>query len=412
MSKRLKVLLSTYACEPGEGSEPGIGWHWAQQIARFHEVWAITRANNKTFIAEASQKEGSPTIHWIYFDLPKWMSFWKKGKRGVYLYYYLWQIGAYYKGKRLHSLIGFDVAHHVTFSTYWMPSFLPLLKIPFVWGPVGGGESAPRTLMQTLDWRGKIYETFRDIGRCLGQLDPFVRLAAKRATLALAATPETSTKLYHLGCQSVIVHPNIGLPEEDITNLASLSHRHSDPFRLLSAGRLLHWKGFHLGLLAFASFQQAFPLSEYWLVGDGPERQSLERLAIELGVADKVKFSGNLARQQVLRHMSACDVLVHPSFHDSGGWVCLEAMTAGCPVICLDVGGPALQVTEDTGIKVPVHNTEQTVKDLTAAMALLAQNSTMRMRLGEAGRKRVSEVFAWQQKGLALKKLYEELLPK
>ena len=45
-------------------------------------------------------------------------------------------------------------------------------------------------------------------------------------------------------------------------------------------------------------------------------------------------------------------MLIHPSLHDSGGWVCLEAMAAGRPVICLDLGGPGLQVTEKTGIKV------------------------------------------------------------
>src|SRR2546430_4418443 len=42
----------------------------------------------------------------------------------------------------------------------------------------------------------------------------------------------------------------------------------------------------------------------------------------------------------------------HPSLHDSGGWVCLEAMAAGRPVICLDLGGPGYQVTEESGIKI------------------------------------------------------------
>jgi hypothetical protein len=46
-SKKLKVLVSAYACEPNRGSEPEVGWQWIQQLARFYEVWIITRANNR-----------------------------------------------------------------------------------------------------------------------------------------------------------------------------------------------------------------------------------------------------------------------------------------------------------------------------------------------------------------------------
>src|SRR6266511_405878 len=97
--RRLKVLISVYACEPDKGSEPGVGWNWVKQIARFHEVWAITRANNRDPIERELAKQPMPNVRWVYFDLPKWSRFWKKGPRGVHLYYYLWQIGAYFKGK-------------------------------------------------------------------------------------------------------------------------------------------------------------------------------------------------------------------------------------------------------------------------------------------------------------------------
>jgi len=51
-----KVLVSAYACEPGKGSEPEVGWQWVHQIARFHEVWVITRANNRLQIEESLYK--------------------------------------------------------------------------------------------------------------------------------------------------------------------------------------------------------------------------------------------------------------------------------------------------------------------------------------------------------------------
>jgi glycosyltransferase involved in cell wall biosynthesis len=182
------------------------------------------------------------------------------------------------------------------------------------------------------------------------------------------------------------------------------------PFRVASIGRLVHWKGFHLGLIAFAKFQQEFPESEYWLIGDGPERKRLEQLACELGVFSKVRFWGASPRPQVLERLRDSDVLVHPALHDSAPGVCLEAMAAECPVICLDLGGPALQVTEETGFKVRAISPQQVVNDLAEAMRHLAQNPLLRKRMGNAARERVMEYFDWDKKGDWIRQAYQSLV--
>lgn len=271
MPRRLKILISAYACEPEKGSEPGIGWNWVKQIARFHEVWVVTRTTNRVNIEQALAREPMANVHWVYFDLPRWLRFWKKGQRGVQLYYYLWQIGVYFLGRRLQRRMGFDLVHHVTFVKYWMPSFLAFLPVPFIWGPVGGGESTPRTFWWALSSRGKVYEILRNIARTLGSLDPFVRLTAQRTALALATTEDTAKRLRALGCRHVKIYSQVGLPGGEIQRLASILPLQRNPFRLVSIGNLLHLKGFDLGLRAFAQLQQDFPESEYWLIGDGPE---------------------------------------------------------------------------------------------------------------------------------------------
>src|SRR5208337_4499961 len=177
-----------------------------------------------------------------------------------------------------------------------------------------------------------------------------------------------------LGCGRVSVLSQVGLPQEEIGRLSTIPFRHSSTFRLISIGRLVHWKGFHLSVRAFAEFHRQFPAAEYWIIGAGPERKRLGKLAQRLGVAGSVTFWGAIPRRQVLEKLGKCDVLVHPSLHDSGGWVCLEAMAAGRPVVCLDLGGPALQVTEDTGIKVPATSPEQVVSDLATAFYKLASD--------------------------------------
>src|ERR1700722_2302409 len=111
-----KVLASAYACEPGQGSEEGIGWGHVTQIARLHDVWVITRSNNRAAIDKELARRPMPTVHWIYFDLPHWARFWKKGVRLVRTYYYLWQLGAYLVALKAHRKEKFDLAHHVTFG--------------------------------------------------------------------------------------------------------------------------------------------------------------------------------------------------------------------------------------------------------------------------------------------------------
>ena len=406
----MKLLLSAYACEPHEGSEPGIGWNWAKQIARFHEVWVITRANNRPAIQHALFEEPMCNVHWVYFDLPRWARPWKKGQRAIRTYYYLWQIGVYFVGRRLHKEVRFDIVHHVTFGNYWLPSFLSLLRVPFVWGPVGGGEAVLKGFSKTFGLRGMLYEVIRDLARWVGEHDPFVLLSARRARVALATTVETGERLEQLGARQVKILSQVGLPAEEIRNLGHLAVRKANSFRLVSVGRLIHWKGFHLGLMAFADFQKSFPASEYWLMGEGTDRKRLERLAHKLGVAEKVRFWGAIPRAQVLDGLANCDVLVHPSLHEAGGWVCIEAMAARRPVICLDIGGPALQVAKDTGFKVPAITPDQAVGDLAQAMLELARDVALRARMGEAARRRVVEHFAWDRKCEWLNRIYQEVV--
>jgi glycosyltransferase involved in cell wall biosynthesis len=408
MTRRLRILVSAYACEPDRGSDPGVGWNQVVQIARFNEVWVITRKNNKASIELGN---GAPAnVHWIYFDLPFFLRFWKKGQRGVHLYYYIWQVLIYPVARRLHKRIHFDLAHHVTFVSYWAPSLLCLLPVPFVWGPIGGGDGTPKAFLRGFSFRGRIYERLRRAAIRLGELDPFVRLTARRARLTLAMTRETEKRLARLGCRDVLPLGESGLGDGELRDLFSLPLRTGGSFRLVSVGRLLHLKGYHLSLRAFALLKHRFPESTYWLIGAGPELRRLEVLARQLGVGQAVRFLGKMPRRQVLEKFAECDVLVHPSLHDSGGWVCLESMAAGRPVICLALGGPAMQVTSETGIKVSAGSSEQTVRDLAKAMERLAADGDLRALMADAARKRVAEVYSWKAKGERMRELYDRAL--
>ena len=396
---RLNILVSAYACEPGGGSEPGIGWNWVRQFARWHDVFVITRANNRDGIERALRSEQLTNIHPLYFDFPRWARFWKRGHRGIHLYYYLWQIGSYLAARRLLRTTPIDIAHHITMGMYWKPSVLALLRVPFVWGPVGGGESCPKGFRWYFGARGALFEIVRSAAQAIGRLDPFVRLTARRAAYALATTPQTEQRLYELGCGPVMTLAQMALPESEIELLSRIPVRSAGPFRILSLGRLVHWKGFELAIRALAEFRRSGGNGEYWIVGDGPARRRLAHLARELGVEDAVAFWGWVNRNETLNKLAECDILAHPSLHDSGGWVCIEAMAAARPVICLDRGGPALAVSPETGIKIPANSPDQVIHDLAQALALLANDRDRLHSMAHAARLRAAQSFTWDAKG-------------
>lgn len=406
------MLLSAYACRPGAGSEPGTGWHCAASIGQTNVVCVLTQGVYAEDIREELARAPIPNLRVVYVDLPKavlslraifeLLGVWRE------LRYYCWQIAAYRCARRLCRVEDFDVVHHITFAKYWAPSLVSFLDRPFVWGPVGGGEIAPFSFWGRHHLSGKIYELKRFIARAVGEFDPFVRGTARHSAVALATTDESAKRMRKIGARNVTTYPAIGISEDDLAVLdANLSHDRTK-INFISIGRLLHWKGFDLGIEAFA--RAALPSAEYWIVGDGPDQKHLERLARSLGVADRVRFLGRLTRNETLKKLGQCDVLVHPSLHESGGLVCLEAMAARRPVICLNIGGPATLVVENAGYRIEPASPGAACDGISDAMKRLAADGELRVRMGEAGRRHVESKYLWVEKSKYFSQIYTEAI--
>jgi len=159
----------------------------------------------------------------------------------------------------------------------------------------------------------------RQIFRRIGEFDPFVRLTAKRAKICLAATEETAERLRRLGSKKISLFSNVGIPVEEFNRLSKIPLVRNGPFRILSIGRLIHWKGFSLSLKVFDEFLKGNKNSEYWIIGDGPERKKLEKFFEENGILNRVNFLRQLKRSAVMNRFKDCDVLIQPTLHDSGG---------------------------------------------------------------------------------------------
>jgi glycosyltransferase involved in cell wall biosynthesis len=370
----MKLLLSAYACEPGKGSEPGVGWRWATELARSgHEVWVVTRGNNEQPVAESLACDPVHNLHFVYYDLPSWLTWWKKGGRGIRLYYFLWQIGIYFVARRLNNAVGFDRVHHITFVGIRQPSFMGLLGAPFVFGPAAGGERAPRLLRKSFPLKGRITEWLRDVANRATGFNPLMHLTFHTATEIFATCEETRQLIparYRHKCR-IGLAIGVDLPHP-VPARPRLGSR-----RILFVGRLLYWKGAHLALRAVARLIANGNPARFTVIGDGPDRRRLQALAQDLGVADQVEWIPWLSQEKLLQAYAEYDVMLFPSLHDSGGMVVLEAMARGLPVVCLDLGGPGTIVNDVCGRVVATRsrNEAEVVADLADATETLLGNA-------------------------------------
>jgi glycosyltransferase involved in cell wall biosynthesis len=152
----------------------------------------------------------------------------------------------------------------------------------------------------------------------------------------------------------------------------------------LYAGRLVYWKGPHLALKALAELRKHLPNATLTIIGTGSDDKRLKQLCAKLGLQDSVIWLGWIPHEEMWAQYCRYTAFVFPSLHDSSGNVLLEALSQALPVICLDTGGPGTIISPLCGTKVPVKNRSEAVvvKDLSAAMQRLADNTELRAQIG------------------------------
>jgi len=396
------VLLSAYACEPEKGSEPAVGWHWALEIARLgHEVWVLTRANNRTVIqTELARSPPLKNLKFLYYDLPPWAKWWKKGQRGTRLYYQLWQWGAYLLAKRVHGTECFDRVHHVTFVSVRQASFMGNLGIPFVFGPVAGGERAPWHLRSGYSLRGWLADGVRDLANILVKIDPLVRRTFKQAECIYVTSEQTLSLLPRKYQSKALVQLAIGFDTSDLppwSDHLPSARAGKDGLSVLYVGRLLYWKGMHLGLPAFARLLEERPNARLTIVGRGPDKRLWQSLAKKLGLAERINWIPWLDRKELSAIYASHDVFLFPSLHDSGGMVVLEAMANGLPVVSLNLGGPGIILSDSCGHVIDSSGlTKNEVVDALAKVLIeLSENDVLLEDIRKNSRNRANR-YSWK----------------
>ena len=220
-----------------------------------------------------------------------------------------------------------------------------------------------------------------------------IREVFERAALVLANSAGIEERARALGARDTrVVHLGTDVPAREPPH---------DPGLLVTVGHLVARKRHADVLRALARLPEA----RYLIVGDGPEREPLERLAAELGVGGRVEFAGQLPHEEALARARGAGVFVMPSVDEAFGVAYVEAMAAGLPAIG-GAGEPGPQEIAGLGGGIELVPPD----DAGALAAALERVLGARGELGRAARATAERHFTWAACGAATVAAYEQAL--
>lgn len=402
----MKILYIAFACNPYVGSEAFCGWSWPLAMRKYCDVYVVTRKENRTGIEKYINEHKITDIKFFYYDIPDILNIYYKSGKMYMPYSVVWQNTSFNFIKRLHEKYNFDYIHQVTLGDFRLINPAWKLKSKFIFGPVGGAQTTPKTLQPYIGADNKS-EVEREWINKMIKSWPLYRRVLNQIYLIFAANPETQAYL-----RECINEPEkCKLLTENGVNTDQIcappEKEDNDKVILLWSGRMIRRKGlsFLLDVLQLVKTKKPYILK---LVGDGPEICHLKKQASELGLKDRIEFVGKVSYEEMQHLYSSSDVFVFPSLRETTGTVLFEAMVNSLPIVTFDQNGAALLVDNNCGIKVNVIDDLSKIKNNFAiALCKVIDDPKLRSSMGHNARLRIIENYTWEQK---CKRFYDEYL--
>lgn len=407
----MKIFVSAYACEPYYGSEPGIGWNFCNEMCKYHDVWVLTRANNQPAIENYYKShEGCPrSLHFLYYDLPKWLSFWKRKRFGYRQYYYLWQIGAYLKWRKFVNGSQFDIVHHLTFANIAMPSLFMCCKPLTIWGPIGYFP-IPKPILESLPFKIRILEKIRkSIMWFMMHLDP-LRILTEHAADCIIEEPNRyltscfgdQSKIYNLyqtglNCKE----PDYILPERDREN--------DNKTRLIICSEFYHWKGVTYACEIFGRIAEKRDDIELDIYGRGKEEKNMKKILSQYHVENKVKWHGYVKKHEMMIALQNADIFLYPTYHHGLATIVLQAMYAGVPMVGMAGDAVADTIADGFGLVAEGSSMKEIIDDLVKKTTQLIDSPSLRQSCIQRGHQLIRDRFNWTIMVNKMCELYKDL---
>jgi glycosyltransferase involved in cell wall biosynthesis len=387
----MNILLVAYACEPNKGSEPEVGWQNAIHIANLFpndSVYVITRSNNEISINASPYPKN---IIFLYYDLPKTYTFWKKKSRGVRTYYYFWMIFSSNMIARLS--IKFDVIHHITFVNDWLPSFFIRNKskhTKFIWGPVGSNDPMPIMFLDKKDIAiDKIKHLIQWLFRSFNL--NFYRTKNK-ADVVIGINENIGKKIRVSRKCKFVSMPAIAI--ECNTNRALIKKDgNKSVYNVLYIGGNHPIKNFKTAKDAFLLLKKKYS-GEVLLtvVGSGFDNR--------IDFQNNIQYMGYVDKKNIESLYEESSIFLYPTL-ENAGLVILEAMSYKLPVVSLLYGGPASVINSNRDLQlvcIQFKDREQVIESLSDKLLFFAENIEASKEVGDNNYKNACNKLSWSMK--------------
>lgn len=347
----MKILLSAYACEPNKGSEPEIAWSWIKFLSKKNEnkIFVITREKNKKKI----DKYKFNNVTFLYYDLPNFLMNLIKRKKNskTYLYFWLWQFGIFLRYYKFINIQNFDFIHHLTLGTYRFPSFLSLCNSKFIFGPVAGGETVPKKLLNKFSLKYYFEEKIRHLSNMIIKISPLLNLTFFKSKKIFLTTNECLNfipRYFHKKCSI--------MPAISNGNIKYVIRNKIKTKNIYFSGRLVEWKGIHILLLVLQKINKIDKNIKLNVFGDGYYNFKIKKFIKKNKLQKNIILHGHLKQNLLFKKIKNNDLLIFPTLRDSGGYVIIEALNNNIDVITTNSGGPDTIIKSSSIPKVNVRN--------------------------------------------------------
>lgn len=392
-----KIFVSAYACEPGLGSEIGVGWHWVLEMSKYFELWVLTRHSNQHTIEPwiAEHPEYSH-IHFLYFDLPKWARFWKKGLRGVRTYYNIWQGLTNGIVRRTMQENHIHIFHHLTYgNVLWKVSSYGQKQF-FIWGPAGGVETIPEEYSRLYPRKMQVVEKVRRMVAANLKWNSGFKRRCKNADLILCKTDILQQHIPARYRDKAILFTDVAVDNQiDVIPVAKSESGKCVEF--ITVGRLDPWRGFDLAIEAFAQAVEKNRNMHLTIIGKGADKERLQALIAERKLTDKVTMAGAVSMARYQEYMRNCDVVVNASLKEGAVTVSFDSMAMGKPLICIDTTGYTRYFSPEYAEIIQRNDRKSTIQALSDSMVKLT-DAHIRYEMGKKAQQAGNQ-FTWASRG-------------
>jgi glycosyltransferase involved in cell wall biosynthesis len=410
----MRILLSAIACHPNRGSESGVGWKAAVALSSKHRVHVLTSKDETDGVKLALATGKYPNLSFTFFgtDAPYHenrliarLQSWHR--------YMEWTRQSLEIARRLAAEQSFDLAHHVTYSSWRISSPLWQLDLPFVWGPVGGTAEYPSRLLSKLALRSAIFEVMRGISNRLSLHSHSLKACVRKSSAVVASNEETFAKLHSLRGRQEGLHTlfPVFFTDEQVESLRFNAAKKplGFPLRLFAGGNMIGSKGLIFALEALHIAKREGIELQLTVGGYGPEIPFLRKKAQTLGIERLIDFHMGFDGDAYRQKLQNSHVFLLPSFRENAPGTILDAMLAGCVPVVVDASAQGDIVDKKFGFKVPVRSASQITSDIAAALIELARNPNLRISMGQMASDYVAQTYREDVYTKGIEAIYDEV---